>query len=43
MAVAVGTADARYKLMTICCAADSGSTRIGGVSFCFAAGIDTRW
>jgi hypothetical protein len=35
MAVGVGTVEAlaRYKLMTVCCAAGSGSTRVGGVSF----------
>jgi hypothetical protein len=35
MATAVGTTEVRaYKLNTSRCAADPGSARIGGVSFC---------
>jgi hypothetical protein len=33
--MAAGTTDARYKRMTVCCAADSGSPRVGGVSFSY--------
>jgi hypothetical protein len=36
-AMAVGTAEARYKLIAVCCAADSGFARIGGVSFMLLA------
>jgi hypothetical protein len=40
MDVAAGTAGARYKLTAVCCAADSGSPRVGGVLFsCFGSSI----
>ena len=37
--VAAGTADAGYKLTAVCCAASSGSARIGGVRFPASAPI----